>query len=68
VRIADFAGEEESAERRMAFIREWNEIVHPFDWTSKSVAKVMAECQVEEMRPIATAAWDFRSFICGERY
>jgi hypothetical protein len=56
LRIADFASKEELAERLMAFIREWNEIAHPFNWTSKSVAKVMAKCQVEEMQPVATAA------------
>jgi hypothetical protein len=47
---------EKLAERLMAFIREWNEIAHPFNWTSKSVAKVMAKCQTEEMQPVATAA------------
>ena len=56
LRIADFASKEELAERLMAFIREWNEIAHPFNWTSKSVAKVMAKCQIEAMQPVATAA------------
>ena len=44
LRIADFASKEELAERLMAFNGEWNEIAHPFNWTSKSVAKVMAKC------------------------
>ena len=48
LRIADFAGKERLAERLMAFIREWNEIAHPFNWTSKSVAKVMAKCRIED--------------------
>jgi transposase len=56
LRIADFASKEALAERLMAFIREWNEIAHPFHWTSKSVAKVMAKCRIEETEPAATAA------------
>jgi transposase len=56
LRIADFPSKEHLAERLMAFIREWNEIAHPFNWTSKSVAKVMAKCQVEETEPAAKAA------------
>jgi transposase len=56
LRIADFPSKEHLAERLMAFIREWNEIAHPFNWTSKSVAKVMAKCQVEEIEPAAKAA------------
>jgi transposase len=56
LRIADFASKEQLAERLMAFIREWNEIAHPFNWTAKSVAKVMAKCQIEEINPVATAA------------
>ena len=57
----DFADKDRLAERLMTFIREWNEIAHPFHWTSKSVAKVMAKCQVEDAKPLAEAAWDFRS-------
>ena len=56
LRIADFASKEHLAERLMAFIREWNEIAHPFHWTSKSVAKVMAKCQIEDAKPLAAAA------------
>jgi transposase len=56
LRIADFPHKEALAERLMAFIREWNEHAHPFHWTSKSVAKVMAKCQVEETAPAAKAA------------
>jgi transposase len=56
LRIADFASKEELAERLMAFIREWNEIAHPFNWTSKSVAKVMAKCQIEDAASQAMAA------------
>ena len=56
LRIADFASKEQLAERLLAFIREWNEIAHPFNWTSKSVAKVMAKCQIEDLKTVATAA------------
>jgi transposase len=56
LRIADFADKAQLAERLMAFIREWNEVAHPFNWTSKSVAKVMAKCQVEDPKPLAIAA------------
>jgi len=56
LRIADFADKEHLAERLMSFIREWNEVAHPFNWTSKSVAKVMAKCQIEDAKPWAEAA------------
>ena len=56
LRIADFADKDHLAERLMAFIREWNEIGHPFNWTSKSVAKVMAKCQIEDAKPLPEAA------------
>ena len=56
LRIADFASKEQLAERLMAFIREWNEIAHLFNWSTKSVAKVMAKCQVEETELAAMAA------------
>ena len=42
--IADFADKAELAERLQAYIREWNEIAHPFNWSTKSVAKIMAKC------------------------
>jgi transposase len=56
LRIADFPSKDALAERLMAFIREWNEIAHPFNWTSKSVAKVMAKCQIEDTNHLAEAA------------
>jgi transposase len=56
LRIADFADKGQLAERLMAFIREWNEDTHPFHWTSKSVAKVMAKCQTEDSEPLGIAA------------
>jgi hypothetical protein len=56
LRIVDFPSQEHLAERLKAFIREWNEIAHPSNWTSKSVAKVMAKCQIEDAKPLVTAA------------
>jgi transposase len=56
LRIADFPDKDHLAERLMKFISEWNEIAHPFKWTSKSVAKVMAKCQIEDAKLLATAA------------
>ena len=55
LRIADFPSKERLAERLMALISEWNEIAHPFNWTSKSVAKVMAKCQIEDAKPLTEA-------------
>ena len=43
--IADFADKAERAERLQAFIREWNEVAHPFAWSTKSVANIMAKCE-----------------------
>jgi transposase len=56
LRIVDFASKEQLAERLMAFIREWHEIAHPFNWTSKSVAKVMAKWRIEDAASQAIAA------------
>jgi transposase len=54
--IADFADKAELAERLQAFIAEWNEIAHPFKWTTKSVTKVMAKCQIAPVVPLLIAA------------
>ena len=56
LRIADIASKKLLAERLMALISEWNEIAHPFNWTSKSVAKVMEKCQIEDAKPLTEAA------------
>jgi transposase len=42
--IADFADKKHLAERLLAFVAEGNEEAHPFRWSTKSVAKVMAKC------------------------
>jgi transposase len=51
LRIADFADKAALAERLQAFIAEWNQVAHPFQWSTKSVAKVMAKCELAEARP-----------------
>jgi hypothetical protein len=56
LRIADFPSKSHLAERLMAFISDWDEVAHPFHWTSKSVAKIMAKCQIEDAKPGAEAA------------
>jgi transposase len=43
--IVDFASKAELAEKLQQFITQWNEQAHPFNWTGKSVAKVMAKGQ-----------------------
>jgi len=48
LRIADFADKAALAERLQAFIAEWNQVAHPFKWSTKSVAKVMAKCERTE--------------------
>lgn len=45
LRIADFADLAALEERLMAFMAEWNQHAHPFNWSTKSVAKVMAQCE-----------------------
>jgi len=54
LRIADFASKEHLAERLMAFVREWNERAHRFNWTAESFEKVLAQC--ERAEKTATAA------------
>jgi transposase len=44
--IADFADKAHLAERLHAFVEEWNDHAHPFNWTRKSVAKIMAKCEI----------------------
>jgi transposase len=56
LRIADFPSKDHLAERLIAFIKEWNEVAHPFNRTSKSVVKVMAKCQIEAAKLSAEAA------------
>jgi len=55
LRIADFADLDHLAARLYAFVAEWNEHAHPFNWSSKSAAKVMAACE-EAPQDFACAA------------
>jgi transposase len=43
LRIVDFASKAELEAKLLQFIAEWNDVAHPFNWSTKSVAKVMAE-------------------------
>jgi DDE superfamily endonuclease len=43
LRIADFESKEHLQSKIDQFIREWNAHAHPFNWSTKSVAKVMAK-------------------------
>jgi transposase len=43
LRIADFDSKEHLQTKIGQFIREWKQHAHPFNWSTKSVAKVMAE-------------------------
>jgi transposase len=45
LRISDFTDLDHLAERLMAFVAEWNAHAHPFNWSTKSAAKVMAKYQ-----------------------
>jgi transposase len=44
LRIADFPDKAALAERLHAFIAEWNQVAHPFQWTQQSFTKVFAQC------------------------
>jgi transposase len=43
LRIVDFTSKEHLRAKLEQFIDEWNQQAHPFNWSTKSVAKVMAE-------------------------
>ena len=43
LRIADFPSKAAMAEKIMQFISQWNGKAHPFNWTTKSVVKIMAK-------------------------
>lgn len=49
LRIADFASKEDLRDWLYAYIAKWNQHAHPFNWTSKSVAKVMAYSEPQEL-------------------
>ena len=41
--ITDFASKAILQTQIEQFITEWNQVAHPFNWSTKSVAKVMAD-------------------------
>jgi hypothetical protein len=43
LRIVDCASKDQLRAQIEQFIAEWNQHAHPFDWSTKSVAKVMAD-------------------------
>ena len=43
--IADFADKAHLADQLEAFVAPWNARAHPFRWSGKSAARVMAKCQ-----------------------
>ncbi len=49
-RLVDFESKADLAQKITQFIDEWNEYAHPFNWTSKSVAKIMAKAPEELKR------------------
>ena len=46
-RIADFASKDDLRVKIDQFIAEWNQRAHPFNWSTKSVAKIMAKAPEE---------------------
>jgi transposase len=51
--ISDFSDLDHLAERLMAFVLEWNQSAHPFNWSTKSATKVMAKCEVQTQEAAA---------------
>jgi len=45
LRISDFADKSDLAKKLAEFVEHWNRYAHPFKWTTKSVAKIMAKCE-----------------------
>ena len=49
LRISDWTSLDHLAERLMSFVTEWNAHAQPFNWSTKSAAKVMAKCQAQSL-------------------
>jgi hypothetical protein len=43
LRLVAFESKDQLHTKLVQFIREWNQHAHPFNWSTKSVAKVMAK-------------------------
>jgi hypothetical protein len=52
------------AERLMAFVAEWNAHAHPFNWSTKSAAKV-SHGQVPSSASLGSSHMNSASFFCG---
>lgn len=50
----NFADKARLAEHLHAFVAHWNRFAHPFNWTTQSVAKVMARCTADDVLPAVT--------------
>jgi DDE superfamily endonuclease len=55
LRIVDCASKADLQAKLMQFMAEWNEVAHPFNWTTKSAAQVMPDA-------IPAAAWNWTLF------
>jgi len=44
LKVVDFADKTDLAAKLMAFIAEWNERAHAFNWTTKSFEKILSKC------------------------
>jgi len=47
LRFSDFPDLAQLSERLLAFVAEWNSYAHPFNWSTKSVTKVMAKSEAQ---------------------
>src|SRR5207248_10972650 len=45
--ISDFASLTQLADRLIAFVYDWNLHAHPFNWSTSSMTKVLAKCEVQ---------------------
>lgn len=45
LKVVDFTDKADLAVQLMAFIKEWNERAHAFNWTVKSFEKILAKCE-----------------------
>ncbi len=60
LRISDFTDLDHLAKRLMVFVAEWNTRAHPFNWSTKSEALVMAKYQAQ---PLWLQQHPFRFFF-----
>lgn len=56
LRIVDFDNLDHLRFQLHQFITEWNQVAHPFHWTTQSFAKVMARCENTNEPCLRTAA------------